>query len=206
MQPHLILVRHAAVHVDPSIPSHQWTLTANGRSTTQHLAHQLKPYQPNRIITSEEAKAQATGAALAEVLNLPAQAVPGLQEHDRQGVPFFENKVDFETAVTTFFTHPNELVFGRETAVQATTRFAQAVNRELEANPNETVTIVAHGTVLTLFICQHNPDLSLRQFWQSLTMPCAFVLALPELKLTRSFLMNDPRIDPTAKHAKKARN
>ena len=195
MQSHLILVRHAAVQVDPAIPSHQWPLTADGRSTTHQLAHQLKSYQPSRIITSEEAKAQATGAALAEVLHLPTKTAPGLQEHDRRGVPYFENKADFVKVVANFFAHPDELVFGRETAVQATTRFTQAVNRELEANPDATFAIVSHGTVLTLFICQHNPELSPMQFWQALTLPCAFILTLPELKLAKSVLMNDPRID-----------
>jgi len=191
MQTHLILVRHAAVHVDPAIPSHEWPLTTDGRSATHQLAHQLKPYRPDRIITSEEAKARATGATLAVVLNLPTEAVPGLQEHDRRGVPYFENKADFATAVTNFFSHPDELVFGRETAVQATARFTQTVNRQLEANPDDTIAIVAHGTVLTLFICQHNPELSHMQFWQALTLPCAFILTLPEMKLAQSFLISD---------------
>ncbi len=191
MPSHLILVRHAAVQIDPTIPSHQWPLTVDGRSTTHQLAHQLKPYQPSHIITSEEPKAQATGAALADVLHLPTRAAPGLQEHNRQGVPYFEHKADFETAVTTFFAHPEELVFGLETAVQATTRFAQAVDRERAAHAEANLAIVAHGTVLTLFICQHNPDLSPIQFWQSLTLPCAFVLSLPEMKLAQSFFIKD---------------
>ena len=186
----LILVRHAAVSIDPAIPSHKWPLTADGRSATHQLAHQLKPYQPSRIITSEEAKAQATGQALADVWSLPVQPAPGLQEHDRRGVPYFENRADFETAVTNFFARPDELVFGRETAVAAAARFSQAVMRQVAANPDHTLAIVAHGTVLTLFICQHNPHLLPRQFWQSLTLPCAFILSLPELKLIKSFLAN----------------
>lgn len=194
MSSSLILVRHAAVQVDPTLPSHQWPLTANGRSTTHQLAHKLKPFQPTRIITSEEAKARATGAALAEVLHLPTKTAPGLQEHDRRGVPFFENKADFETAVTTFFARPDELVFGGETAVQATGRITQAINRLLQANQDATLALVSHGTVLTLFICQHNPELSPRQFWQALTLPCAFILTLPEMKLVKSVLMNDLKI------------
>jgi broad specificity phosphatase PhoE len=195
MQSHLILVRHAAVYVDPSIPSHEWPLTVDGRSTTHQLAHQLKPYQPSRIITSEEAKAQATGAALADVLHLPTKTAPNLHEHDRRGVPYFESKADFETAVTNFFARPDELVFGGETAVQATTRITQAINHQLEVNESANLAIVSHGTVLTLFICQHNPTLSPMQFWQLLTLPCAFILTLPEMQLAKSVLMNDPRID-----------
>lgn len=183
MPHHLILVRHAAVQLDPTIDSHLWQLTEDGRSTTHHLAHQLKPYQPSRIITSEEAKAQATGAALADVMELPIKTAPGLQEHDRRGVPFFENKAEFETAVATFFAQPHELVFGRETAVQAVTRFSQAVAQQCEAYPQQNLLLVTHGTVLTLFVCQHNLRLQPVEFWQSLLLPCAVVLSLPEKKL-----------------------
>jgi broad specificity phosphatase PhoE len=52
MQSYLILVRHAAVQIDPSIPSHEWPLTPDGRSASHHLAQKLTPYQPHRIITS----------------------------------------------------------------------------------------------------------------------------------------------------------
>jgi broad specificity phosphatase PhoE len=190
MQHYLILVRHAAVYIDPSISSHQWPLTANGRFATHRLAHQFKPYCPQHIITSEEPKAQATGAALAEVLHLPTQTASGLQEHDRRGVPFFENKADFETAVAKFFTQPDKLMFGGETAVEATTRFTNAVNQQIEENLQANLTIVAHGAVLTLFICQYNPDLDPWQFWQSLTMPCAFALTLPSCQLVQSLLID----------------
>jgi broad specificity phosphatase PhoE len=188
MQPCLILIRHAAVRVDPTISSHEWPLKVDGRSATHQLAHKLKPYLPSHIVTSEEAKAQATGMALAEVLDLPTQSVPGLQEHDRQGVPFFVNKAEFETAVANFFAHPNELVFGGETAVEATARFTKVVNRQIAETPKGNLIIVTHGTVLSLYICQYNPDLSPWEFWQSLTMPCAFILSLPTRKLVQSLL------------------
>ncbi|MEZ4593846.1 MAG: histidine phosphatase family protein [Chloroflexota bacterium] len=186
MPTQLILVRHAAVSIDPTIPSHEWPLTANGRSATHTLAHKLTPYQPSRIITSEEPKAVATGAALAEVLALPTHAAPGLQEHDRRGVPYFENKADFETAVAHFFTHPHELVFGNETAVQARGRLETAVQQQLDAYPQDTLALVTHGTVLTLFLCHHNPQLVPLPFWQSLALPCAFVVRLPGMELVDS--------------------
>ncbi|MCA9916507.1 MAG: histidine phosphatase family protein [Anaerolineales bacterium] len=183
MPTHLILVRHTAVFIDPSVSSHDWVLTEDGRSATHTLAHKLIPYQPSRLITSEEPKAIATGAALAEVLALPTHAAPGLQEHDRRGVPYFENKAEFETAVAHFFTHPHDLVFGNETAVQARMRFGTAVQQQQETYPQDTLALVTHGTVLTLFLCHHNPQLDPVQFWQSLTLPCAFVVRLPGMQL-----------------------
>ena len=180
---HLIFVRHAAVSVDPSVNSHQWPLTADGRSATHQLAHKLKPFSPQRIFTSQEPKAVATGAALAEALALTTKAVTGLQEHDRRGVPYFEQKVDFETAVAQLFSYPDELVFGNETAVQAQERFETAVNHLFQTYPQETLILTTHGTVLTLFICQHNPTLIAFRFWQALTMPQAFVLSWSEKQL-----------------------
>lgn len=186
MSPKLLLVRHAAVQVNPEINSHQWQLSPDGRSATHHLAPQLKPFNPSRIFTSQEPKAIATGAALAEVLALPSQAIPGLQEHDRRGVPYFERKVDFETAVSQLFTHPDELVFGNETAVQARGRFDTAVNQLYHQFPHETLIITTHGTVMTLFIAMHNPTLNAFRFWQNLTMPFAALLSWPEKQLLQT--------------------
>jgi broad specificity phosphatase PhoE len=189
MQPCLILVRHAAVRVDPAVNSHQWLLTPGGRIATHQLAHMLKPFRPRHIFTSEEPKAITTGAALAEVLALPSQAWPGLQEHDRQGELYFNNKADFETAVSRLFAYPDELVFGNETAVQACRRFSTAVSTLCQTHLRETLILSSHGTVLTLFICQHNPELDPLQFWLALTMPCAFVLSLPEKRLVQTILI-----------------
>ena len=183
MSEHLILVRHSAVQIDTAVPSHQWPLSADGRSRCHDLAPKLKPYAPARFVTSEEPKAIETGQILADTLAVPAMSASGLQEHDRHGTPYFESREAFETAVATFFARPDELVFGQETAVQARMRFEAAVQQELSSHPQETLAIVSHGTVMTLFICHHNPHLNPMQFWQSLTLPCAFVLRLPEMQL-----------------------
>jgi broad specificity phosphatase PhoE len=190
MKPYLILIRHAQVQIDTAVSSHQWQLSADGRSASHKLATKIVPYQPAHVITSQEAKAEVTGQIIAERLNIPCATAAGLQEHNRQGVPYFSDKAQFETAVANFFTHPDELVFGQETAVQAATRFTQAVNREIAAHPQTNIAIVAHGTVLTLFICQYNLKLNPIQFWQSLTLPCAFVLTLSAGKLVQSLFID----------------
>ncbi len=186
MAQHLILVRHSAVHADPAIPSPNWQLSEDGRSRCHTLAAKLQPYPVEQFITSYEPKAIETGQILAEVFGVPCQTAAGLQEHDRRGVPYFASKTAFETAVSTFFTHPTELVFGAETAVQARDRFATAVAQQRANHPQKSLALVAHGTVLTLFICQHNPQLHPMPFWQALTLPCAFFLALPNYQLQQT--------------------
>ncbi|MBK8899947.1 MAG: histidine phosphatase family protein [Anaerolineaceae bacterium] len=189
MQPYLILVRHSAVLTDPTIPSHEWPLTANGRLRSHTLATKLQPCPVEQFITSHEPKAIETGQIMADALSVPCQSVAGLQEHDRRGVPYFASKAAFTTAVANFFTHPDQLVFGVETAVQARERFATAVQQQLANHPQENLSIVAHGTVMTLFICQHNPQLDPMEFWQALTLPCAFILSLPDYQLQQSIYL-----------------
>ncbi len=183
---HLVLIRHAAVQISPNVPAVEWQLSANGRTLTRQLASQLIPYHLNRIITSTEPKARETGQILAGELGLPRQTAVNLHEHDRQGVPFFEQREDFVTAVTRFFTQPDELVLGRETAVQARERFATAVTRLITAHPQENLAVVAHGTVITLYLCHTNPSIDPIAFWKKLTAPAAFILALPQKTLKRS--------------------
>lgn len=167
----LILVRHSAVVQQPNVPSHEWRLSAHGRSLAAHLAPELLPHAPTRIITSEEPKAIETGQLMAKTLNLPWHTASGLQEHDRRGAPYLATPEEFETAVARFFAHPNQLVFGNETANEALTRMKTAVAAQQAIYPHDTLVLVTHGTVLTLFFCHHNPHLDPFTFWRSLTLP-----------------------------------
>ncbi|MCP4167150.1 MAG: histidine phosphatase family protein [Chloroflexi bacterium] len=60
---------------------------------------------------------------------------------------------------------PDELVFGEETADRAHERFATAVDVVLTAHPGQTVAIVAHGTVITLYVA-HLQNLEPYPFWR----------------------------------------
>ncbi len=180
----LIFVRHAAVQIDPHVPGREWRLSTDGRSRARQLASQLIPYNPTRVFTSEEPKARETGQIVANELGLPWQTAPGLQEHNRENVPFFDSRGAFETAVARFFTQPDQLVFGNETANQALERFDTAVHHLIAANPNDTLAIVSHGTVLTLFLAHYNQFDPL-PFWQNLQLPDCFIVFPPGMKLQR---------------------
>jgi broad specificity phosphatase PhoE len=75
------------------------------------------------------------------------------------------------------------LVFGNETGEQARTRFTQAINTLLTQHPSDTLAIVSHGTVLTLFLAHHNPHLDPIPFWQQLKLPDLVVVSLPDMKI-----------------------
>jgi len=177
----LILIRHSQSQLEPNRPASQWPLTEEGRRRCRALAEHLAAYAPDLIVTSRERKANETGALVATQLALPMEVVDGLHEHQREHAGWLPTPA-FEQAVTAFFTRPDALVFGEETAGQAGARFDAAVRAVLAGHPGQTVAIVAHGTVITLFVAQHAGVAPL-PFWKRLGMPAIVVMSLPDLKL-----------------------
>lgn len=186
----LFLVRHSAVVVRSNVPAIEWSLSEHGRSLSRILAQKLAahPTPPTRVITSQERKAQETGAILAADWRTPWQPAPDLHEHERLTTPFYTDQTAFATAVSQFFSQPDRLVLGEETAVTAFKRFDTAVRQQIAAYPDDTLAIVAHGTVISLFISRYNGFVEPFSFWQSLTLPSAFLLTLPDLCLRTTFL------------------
>ena len=177
----LLLIRQSAVHIDQQKSSNEWSLSAEGREQCHQFASLIAPYHPPQIITSKENKAMETGWLLARVLRVSAKSAENLHEHDRQGEIYKANQQDFHKAIARFFSFPEELVFGRETAVQASERIDFAIMQLIDQHPGHNLAIVTHGTVLSLFVNRYNPWTDLLTFWESLKMPCAALLRLPDL-------------------------
>lgn len=181
---HLILVKHAAPVIIPGVPAARWTLGPAGRARCAALAQRLAGYKIAAIAASDEPKARETAELLAAGLAFPAppHLDHELHEHERSAADFYPAPGDFERAVRALFARPDELVFGQETASAARTRFTAAVRRHLSATPSGDLAIVAHGTVITLFVAAH-ATIEPFAFWQRLGLPSFVVLALPELRL-----------------------
>jgi broad specificity phosphatase PhoE len=82
---------------------------------------------------------------------LEFRKVEGLHEHNRSGEPY-HSKDKFQNLVQEFFDKPNELIFGSETANEAFARFRQAVDIVLNSYNDKTIVLVAHGTVISLYV------------------------------------------------------
>lgn len=164
-----LFIRHARPEIDPQLPAGQWPLSAEGQQQTLALAQQLTTVGLTHIITSTEQKAIETGRIIATQLGLPLLTAPNLHEHDRTDVPF-QSETQFQQAIRDLFAYPDQLIFGRETANQALTRFSQAVKELLAMFPAGKIAIVAHGTVISLYVaaCSGRDGYTL---WQSLQQP-----------------------------------
>ncbi len=178
----LVLIKHSLPEIVPSIPAKQWHLSAAGRQRCEQLADRLRSYSPDVFITSDEPKAQETGEILAKTLDTHCTTGPNLHEHDRSNEGFFPTKEQFEDRVARFFLHPQCLFFGQETADDAHARFANAVSKAIAQHPERTIAVVAHGTMITLFVAR---ACGLQPFplWKRLGLPSLVVLSLPDLHL-----------------------
>ncbi len=179
----LLLIKHSAPEIVPSQPARLWTLSATGRARCPVLARHLGAYAPATIISSTEPKAAETAQLIAEVLGSSWYCMEGLHEHDRSNAPFL-GTAEFEMTIARFFAEPGTLVFGGETADAACERFSRAIMEVLRRHPQGDLAVVAHGTVITLFVARTN-GIDAFDFWRRLGLPSYVVLSLPDLSIVR---------------------
>ena len=179
----LIVVKHAAPAIRPEVPAAAWRLSEPGRAAGVALADRLAAFAPVAVVASEEPKAAETARIVAEHLRLPFETAPDLHEHDRTGVPFL-GAAEWRARIRRFFAKPDELALGRETARAAGDRFARAVTAVLDRHPTGNLAIVAHGTVISLFVARSHA-VEPFELWEQLGMPSFVVVVLPEFELTQ---------------------
>jgi broad specificity phosphatase PhoE len=181
---HLILVKHAMPQVDVETPAHEWRLHPEGVAAAGLLAERLvgARYTPERIVASLEPKATQTGSIMAERLRLPFATADGLHEHDRRAAGFLERKV-FEARMRDLFAHPDQVVFGSESASAALIRFTAAVDRAISEDAGDgDVVIVTHGTVMSLFVAKRS-HVDATSLWTTLGLPSYIALELPNYRI-----------------------
>ena len=169
MTNYLILVRHSVPEIDGDRPTNTWKLSEEGRVRAERLAEELKSFEPDVIISSDEPKAKETAEIVASDLGLETQLLSGLHEHDRSNVPYLSHDA-FQASLRDFFQEPDKLVFGNETANQAYVRFYQAIHSILNENVQKTVIVVTHATVISLFVARLTGSSEL-ELWSKLGLP-----------------------------------
>ena len=138
-------------------------------------------YPLDILFSSVEPKAVETAQIIASACEVELNLGEGLQEHDRSNVPFL-SRPEFESAVQEFFKQPDTLVFGRETANQAHERFSGVITSLLEEYKDQDVVIVAHGTVISLFVSRLT-GASAFFLWEKLGLPSFVVIDIDATRL-----------------------
>lgn len=176
----LHLIKHGKPFIIPGVPGHEWQLASDALDHLPELLEKLQP-KPQLVVCSMEPKAQATALALAEALGVPFRPMLGLHEHLRYTNEYTSTE-EFQARFQRFFAEPDLVVVGEESARDALTRFRNAVKAVMQANAQENVAIVSHGTVISLLVAEAN-GLDPFPLWQSLKLLDAVSVEWPTLKL-----------------------
>ncbi len=179
---HFYLIRHSYPEKDTTMPANQWRLSHQGRDAANNMANQLKGFGLTRIISSKEAKAIETSQIIGDGLKIPFSIANGFHEQDRSNLGFIASKEKFNSKIKELMENPNEPVFGIESADQAYSRFQLALTVLLGEFEEETIALVTHGTVMSLFIARANA-LDPFAYWQSLKMPAIVKISLPDYQI-----------------------
>ncbi len=165
----LLLIKHAAPLIDPAINSHRWKLSEAGRASCAPLATAISKHSPTRIISSVEPKAAETAQLVADALSLQSEQRSGLHEHDRSNVPHMRSR-DFISSIELFFRCRRECVLGLESAADCAERFEAAVREVLSEFPDDNTAIVAHGTVISLYLAARSQTNGF-EIWRRMQLP-----------------------------------
>lgn len=175
----LIFVRHSTSKLDPGQAPNLWGLTLEGREQCVPLADRLADCKPDVIVTSQELKAVETGRIVAELLRIPWFSSENLHEYRRDAGPILRQDA-FHAKISNLFRHPYQLVFGLETAQEALVRYTAAVQSVMAGTSAETVAIVSHGTVMSLFYGEITGKDAF-SFWRRLGIPAFYTVSWPQL-------------------------
>lgn len=173
------LVKHSLPLVDPAVRASRWRLGSEGIARCGSLAAKLGRFAPASVVTSTEPKAAETSALIAAALGVPYTSAEGLHEHERD---LWLEPERFEAAIRRVFERPQERAFGDESGAAARARFGGALDRVLQAAPEQNLAVVTHGTVLSLYVAAV-AGLDGFALWRRLGLPSFVVLERPTLEL-----------------------
>jgi broad specificity phosphatase PhoE len=180
--PLLLLVKHAQPVLDAARPPRDWDLAGEGEDQAERLADALRQYLPFQIVSSPELKARRTTDIVAARLGITTTTAEDLRELDRPVLPIL-SRGGHEAMNARVFEDFDRPVIGRESAAAALHRFDVAVRQRVGPPIEHNVVVIAHGTVISLFVASANPSIDAFALWKRLRCPSYVILDQASLAL-----------------------
>lgn len=144
----LFLIRHARPRMMGDA-AERWSLSQKGRREAGILARHDFWREVDLIFSSPEPKALQTAEPAARRWGIPLQVIDCLRELRRPRlVP------DYEKAIARLFADPDKSIASIEPAAQGAERITRCLEELVAAHRGQTLAVVSHGLVLTLFLAQ----------------------------------------------------
>ncbi len=145
----LIFLRHAHTKKDPLLNAAKWALSEEGTEQAVLVSGMQIMDQVDVMYISEEQKTFLTIEPLAIKLNKKPQPLSFFNEVKRGDK--FLTKEEFEGEKLKQLTNLDYHAFDGESGNEALERFKGGIETVTKANPNKTILIVTHGTVLNIY-------------------------------------------------------
>jgi 2,3-bisphosphoglycerate-dependent phosphoglycerate mutase len=144
----LYLIRHAHAQMVGSAAEH-WPLSEKGRREAGTLARQDFWREVDTIFSSPEPKALQTARPAARRWDIPLKVTDCLQELRRPRlIP------NYEKVIARLFTEPETSIANLESAGQVAERAAHCIEALVTTHPEQTLAVVSHGLILTIFLAR----------------------------------------------------
>jgi len=144
----LYLIRHAHTQMTGDVAD-RWSLSEKGRREAGILARQDFWRKVTMVLSSPEPKARQTARPAVRRWGIPFKVADCLHELRRPRL--IRN---YQQVIARFFSNPEQSIAGMETASQAAERITRCLKELVAAHPGQTMAVVSHGLVLTLFLAQ----------------------------------------------------
>ena len=149
----IVLVRHAAVETDPTVPSAWWRLSAEGLAGARALSRERLWRPVERIFSSPELKALETAHIIAGPNGMTVTAIEDLREVERPMGQWFGDEYPggYGGAVRDYFARPDGPTHGWEPPATAQARIRACID-ELRRWEPDGFALVGHGLTLSLYV------------------------------------------------------
>jgi broad specificity phosphatase PhoE len=183
----LVLVRHAAVEIDPAVLPALWQLSDEGRAAARALAREPVWRQVTRIFSSPESKAHETAQIIAGANGITVTVVEELREVERPANQWFDASFpgSYPAAVAAYLSARNDSLHGWEAPAIAQSRIRGCIDGLLAWEPGP-VAVCGHGLTLSLYVASVT-GIAPQEIWPSITLPDFAVLDTERRAIVRPF-------------------
>jgi broad specificity phosphatase PhoE len=183
----IVLVRHAAVEVDPAVLPSLWHLSDEGRAGARALARRRLWRPIERIFTSPELKALETAHIIAGPNGMTVTSVEDLREVERPANQWIDDRYPggYTGAVRDYLAAPKRATHGWEPPAEAQHRIRACIDWLRRLEP-EGFAVAGHGQTLSLYVASVT-GLDPWEIWQTIALPDFAVIDPEAGALIRAF-------------------
>jgi 2,3-bisphosphoglycerate-dependent phosphoglycerate mutase len=185
--PFLYLIRHPRTHVDPTRPPNEWELSEQGRAQVRVLG--AAPFWKSVKVLYSSGQPKALGAAgtIGALHNIPVGSLSGLAEVSR-GHEVYHSAGDYDTILGQFFAFPDHAIAGWERGTDALNRFTASVEHIVSQHPDQSIALLSHGTILTLYTAMLDQQPPTLERWRSIAFATVAAVDIDSHKLVTKFI------------------